>query len=137
MPAGFFIDSSTLPRRTCLKGAKTIDRVSASVHSYVYQEGAVAFPDPLDRPSRTVITGEGGAAPSRTKHAVRTEDGRLRRLTPEELEQLNGFPRGWTRHPGVTDARRAFLMGNALVVGIVRAIGDSLAANLAREPDDS
>jgi DNA (cytosine-5)-methyltransferase 1 len=48
-----------------------------------------------------------------------------RRLLPVELERLNGFPDGWTA--GMPDTKRAFCMGNALVVGLVRRIGDALA----------
>ena len=51
-------------------------------------------------------------------------DGRFRRLTPVEMERLNGFPDNWTE--GITDGRRAFLMGNALVVGIVARISSVL-----------
>ena len=48
----------------------------------------------------------------------------LRRLTPVELERLNGFPDNHTE--GVSDGKRAFLMGNALVIGIVDTIGFNL-----------
>ena len=86
----------------------------------------MAFPDNLDQPSRTIITGEGGAAPSRFKHVIRTKSGRYRRLLPIELERMNMFPDNHTLHPEVTDGRRAFLMGNALVCGIIEQIGKSL-----------
>ena len=86
----------------------------------------MAFPDYLDKPSRTMITGEGGSAPSRFKHVVQTPSGRYRRLIPIELERLNMFPDNHTYHPEVSDGRRAFLMGNALVCGIVEIIGKSL-----------
>lgn len=36
------------------------------------------------------------------------------------------FPDNHTYHPEVSDGRRAFLMGNALVCGVVREIGKSL-----------
>ena len=78
-------------------------------------------PDSLDKPSRTIITGEGGSAPSRFKHVIQTSNGRLRRLTPVELERLNMFPDNHTS--GVPDGRRAFLMGNALVTGVVERVG--------------
>ncbi|TXC79112.1 DNA (cytosine-5-)-methyltransferase [Paraburkholderia azotifigens] len=107
------------------KGAKTIPRNKGGF-DYTYSEGAMLFPDALDKPARTIITSEGGSSPSRTKHAIREASGRIRRLTPEELEQLNGFPRGFTAHPGVSDVTRAMLMGNALVVGLVRRIGEAL-----------
>lgn len=126
VPPEFFIPNQDMQRWFDLKGAKSLERVSQSGHSYRYSEGRVPFPDPLDRPSRTIITSEGGATASRTKHAVRHADGRLRRLTPEELEVLNGFPRGFTAIPGVRESRRAFLMGNALVVGLVQLIGTAL-----------
>ena len=123
--------------------------------TYDYKEGPITFPDALDRPSRTMVTGEGGATPSRFKHVVefkptkgqvtrlelRNEDAMearkrlgmgvtkwLRRLTPVELERLNGFPDNHTE--GVTDGKRAFFMGNALVCGIVNRISMALGANL-------
>ena len=86
----------------------------------------MAFPDSLDKPSRTIITAEGGPSASRFKHVVLTPSGRYRRLIPLELERLNMFPDNHTCHPDVTDGRRAFLMGNALVCGIVQQIGKSL-----------
>ena len=122
----FFIDEASLPRWEYLKGSKREPRTSRSGHTYVYSEGAMAFPDALDRPSRTILTGEGGTSPSRSKHIIRTADGRYRRLVPDELDQLQGFPRGWT-DTGMTDGQRAFCMGNALVVGIPHAIGRVLA----------
>ena len=86
----------------------------------------MAFPDYLDQPSRTIITGEGGTAPSRFKHVVKTKSGRYRRLLPIELERMNMFPDNHTLHAEVSDGRRAFLMGNALVCGVVEEIGKSL-----------
>lgn len=127
VPEAFYVDGQQLARWQEVKGAKAKERVRSDGATWTYREGAVAFPDSLDRPSRTVITSEGGRAATRTKHAVQATDGRLRRLTPDELDQLNGFPRGFTSLNGVSDAKRAFLMGNALVVGIVARIGASLA----------
>lgn len=118
----FFIPNSQLKTWKYLKGAKKEPRVHrGSGTQYTYAEGTIAFPDPLDKPSRTILTGEGGSSPSRFKHVIKAPDGRLRRLTPIELERLNGFADDWTK--GVTDGRRAFLMGNALVVGVVAKIG--------------
>lgn len=127
VPEAFYLDESALQRWAYLKGAKSAVRVADNGHEYKYSEGPLPFPDPLDRPARTVITGEGGSAASRTKHVVRDVDGRLRRLTSEELEELNGFPRGFTRVEGVSEVKRAFLMGNALVIGLARHIGNALA----------
>lgn len=126
VPEEFFISEDELPKWQYEKGAKKINRVSKEGYEYVFSEGGMAFPDYLDRPSRTMITGEGGNAPSRFKHVVQTPSGRYRRLIPIELERLNMFPDNHTYHPEVSDGRRAFLMGNALVCGIVQEIGRSL-----------
>ncbi len=122
----FFISNEELPKWQYEKGAKKINRISKEGFEYVFSEGGMAFPDYLDKPSRTMITAEGGAAPSRFKHVVKTPSGRYRRLIPLELERLNMFPDNHTYHSEVSDGRRAFLMGNALVCGIVEQIGKSL-----------
>lgn len=126
VPEDFFISDKELPKWQYEKGAKKINRVSKQGFEYVFSEGGMAFPDYLDKPSRTMITGEGGSAPSRFKHVVQTPSGRYRRLIPIELERLNMFPDNHTYHPDVSDGRRAFLMGNALVCGVVQEIGKSL-----------
>lgn len=126
VPEEFFISEEELPKWQYEKGAKKINRISKEGFEYVFSEGGMAFPDNLDKPSRTMITGEGGNAPSRFKHVVLTPSGRYRRLIPIELERLNMFPDNHTYHPEVSDGRRAFLMGNALVCGIVQEIGRSL-----------
>ena len=126
VPEEFFISEEELPKWEYEKGAKKIERVSKEGFKYTFSEGGMAFPDYLDQPSRTIITGEGGTAPSRFKHVVKTESGRYRRLLPIELERMNMFPDNHTLHPEVSDGRRAFLMGNALVCGIVQEIGRSL-----------
>ena len=126
VPDEFFISDEDLPKWVYEKGAKKIERVSKEGYKYMFSEGGMAFPDSLDQPSRTIITGEGGTAPSRFKHVVKTKSGRYRRLLPIELERMNMFPDNHTLHPEVSDGRRAFLMGNALVCGIVEQIGKSL-----------
>ena len=125
IPAQYFIPRKDLPAWRYLKGAKSEARAAANGHRYAYSEGAMIFPDPLDRPSRTIITGEGGRGASRFKHVVNQDGRRFRRLTPVELERLNMFPDDHTA--GVSDAWRAFFMGNALVVGVVERIAKALA----------
>ena len=126
VPEEFFISDEELPKWQYEKGAKKIERVSKEGYKYLFSEGGMTFPDYLDQPSRTIITGEGGSSPSRFKHVVKTKSGRYRRLLPIELERMNMFPDNHTYHPEVSDGRRAFLMGNALVCGIVEQIGKSL-----------
>ncbi len=109
-----------------LKGSKSEIRQTKEGFKYNYSEGSMIFPDALDNASRTIITGEGGKSPSRFKHVVE-QNGRLRRLTPVELERLNMFPDNHTQLEGITDTKRAFFMGNALVVGIVKKLGEELS----------
>ena len=132
VPNEFFVVDDDVQKWEYLKGSKKLKRVNKQTgFEYDYSEGNMAFPDYLDRPSRTIITGEGGASPSRFKHIVRCPSGRYRRLTPVELERLNMFPDNHTE--GVSDVRRAFLMGNALVTGVVEKIGVSLLSQMEHE----
>ncbi len=124
VPDEFYLSKEDLKRWKYLKGAKNEPRKAANGFEFTYTEGGMIFPDPLDKPSRTIITGEGGKTPSRFKHVVETKKG-LRRLTPIELERLCMFPDNHTA--GQADARRAFFMGNALVVGVIDRLGKSLA----------
>ena len=121
----FRIPEEDFPKWEYLKGAKKEIRTSKNGFEYHYNEGGMIFPDALDKASRTIITGEGGKSPSRFKHVIQTEKG-LRRLTPLELERLNMFPDNHTLLEGISDTKRAFFMGNALVVGIIEKLSDAL-----------
>ncbi len=110
-----------------LEGAKSLQRKKRNGVVYTYDEGPIPFPDSIDRPARTIVTGEGGRSPSRFKHVIRFGKSGYRRLTPVELERLNGFRSNHTRLPGLSDSRRAFFMGNALVTGIVTKIATQIA----------
>lgn len=123
VPGEFFIDPDSIARWEYLKGSKREERIDKKTgFAYTYSEGSMSFPDPTDKPSRTLLTGEGGTGPSRFKHVIRCADGRLRRLVPDELDMLQGFPAGWT-DTGMTDGQRAFCMGNALVTSVPHRIG--------------
>ncbi|WP_240007043.1 DNA (cytosine-5-)-methyltransferase [Pseudaquidulcibacter saccharophilus] len=125
VPEKYYINEQDLHIWKYLKGAKKEKRINkASGFEYNYAEGGMVFPDALDKPSRTIITGEGGSAPSRFKHIIEDKTGRLRRLTPIELERLNMFPDNHTAE--ASDVRRAFLMGNALVTGVIEKIAASI-----------
>lgn len=124
IPKEFYINDEELEKWKYQKGKKSIERVHKTTgHKYLYTEGSMGFPDALDKPSRTIITGEGGVSASRFKHVV-CVNGKHRRLVPLELERLNMFPDNHTL--GVTDSKRAFLMGNALVVGIVQKLANTI-----------
>ena len=127
IPPEFFITEEQLKSWDYLKGAKKEPRKTKDGFEYFYSEGSMIFPDRLDVPSRTIVTGEGGTSPSRFKHVIKTKQGKYRRLTPLELERLNMFPDNHTKHDGVADTKRAFIMGNALVIGAIQKVGESLA----------
>ena len=129
VPEEFIITEEELPRWQYFKGAKKEVRTNASGFTYNYSEGKMGFPDALDKPSRTIITGEGGKAASRFKHVIKTKNGH-RRLTPLELERLNMFPDNHTQYDKISNTKRAFFMGNALVVGVVEQIGRILSQRI-------
>jgi DNA (cytosine-5)-methyltransferase 1 len=121
------------------------DTLAATTFAYGYKEGGLPFPDRVNGPGRTIITSEGGASVSRFKHVICevcaagkgqhktgadcVKGGKLRRLYPEELERMNGFSAEHSKtcqELKISDGKRAFFMGNALVVGVVRNIMESL-----------
>ena len=134
VPDEYWIDEKRLKEWKYLKGAKSIKRThKGSGTTYNYAEGKMAFPDLLTNPSRTILTAEGGNTPSRFKHIIQTKNG-YRRLTPVELERLNGFPDNWTQNGNfdnvVPDGKRAFFMGNALVIGLIERVGRIIAKEI-------
>lgn len=110
-----------------IKGGKRMKRTAKNGHEYIYSEGPVPMIDEWDKPARTMLTGEGSF--SRTTHIVKDrQSGRIRLLTPEEMERIQGFPTGWTEYALSDDgndkikmplSRRRFMMGNALVVNLI------------------
>ncbi len=126
----FYIPDNQLSRWDYFKGRKEEPRVNKNGFEYLYSEGKMDFPDNLDRPSRTIITSEGGKGPDRCRHVIIDQTGRYRRLIPLELERLNMFPDNHTLLEGVSNSKRAFLMGNALVTGIVTKVGEELVKRL-------
>lgn len=120
----YFLTKEKLEKFKFLKGGKKIPRIKPNGEPYTYSEGAMPFPDNLDTPARTMLTSESGI--SRTTHVIedyKTKKPRL--LTPKECERINGFPDDWT-NTGMTDKKRYFMMGNALVVGVIEKIGQEI-----------
>lgn len=127
----FYIQKDKLKKWRFLKGKKRIDRETKDGYKYVFAEGAVPFPDYLDRPGRTILTKE--PTLNRSSHVVRDpETHRLRVLTPIEMERLQGFDDDWT-NSGMPDRARYFCMGNALVVPMVTRMGEVLDEIISKE----
>ena len=116
-----------------VKGAKKINRKAANGHEYVFSEGPVPMIDEYDKPARTMLTSEGSF--SRTTHIVRDKKtGKIRLLTPIEMERIQGFPSDWTKECLVEGEKvempvnkRRFMMGNALVVNLVHQMEPQLS----------
>lgn len=125
IPDSFYIKSADIDKWTYLKGKKKEEKTNRAGYRYMYAEGAMPFPDDLNSPARTIITGEGGSSASRFKHVVSCKKG-YRRLIPIEFERLNMMPDNHTYIDGIADAKRVFFMGNALVVGVVEKLGREL-----------
>jgi DNA (cytosine-5)-methyltransferase 1 len=120
----YFLHEKDMPQWIYAKGAKNEQRKRRDGSTYWFSEGSVQFPEPLDKPSRTMLTSESQVG--RTSHVVVDKTtGHLRTLTPIECERLNGFPDNWT-NTGMPERMRYFCMGNALVVPLISQIGKAL-----------
>lgn len=112
---------TNLEKWNYLKGAKDILRKAGTPHEYHFREGAIAFPDSLEKPARTMLTSEGSL--NRSTHVIEDPNNKCYRLlTPLETERINGFPDNWT-DTGMPHNFRYFCMGNALVVGLIEKMG--------------
>lgn len=112
---------NNLEKWNYLKGAKDILRKAGTPHEYHFREGAIAFPDSLMKPARTILTSEGSL--NRSTHVIEDPKSKCYRiLTPLETERINGFPDNWT-DTGMPQSFRYFCMGNALVVGLIEKMG--------------
>ena len=128
--AKYLIDSADKQAKfEYMKGAKKINRVDKNGYDYVYSEGGMDFPDSLDKPGRTILTSE--ASINRSTHVIKDlATHKLRTLTPKECERMNGFEDDWTATglsgEEISDRKRYFLMGNALVVGLIEKMGKKI-----------
>jgi DNA (cytosine-5)-methyltransferase 1 len=117
----FYLDNQDLAKWEYMKGSKREVRKTREGFEYNYTEGAIPFPEFLDRPSRTMLTSE--STKNRSTHVIRDpHTNRLRFLTPQECEKLDGFEPGWTA-TGMPLRMRYFCLGNALVVGLIEKMG--------------
>lgn len=117
----FYLSEAQELKFEYLRGSKKIPRIDANGHEYYYSEGAMSPYDDLSLPGRTMLTSEGTI--NRSTHIIKDPiTNRMRFLTPIECERLNQFPDDWT-NSGMPIKRRYFMMGNALVCGIVSRLG--------------
>ena len=127
----YFLSEHQLEKFKFMKGSKKIPRVKPNGEAYFYAEGAMPFPDNLEGPARTMLTSESSI--NRSTHVVKDiNTGNLRFITPLEAERINGFPENWT-NTGMSNKKRYFMMGNALVVNVVKKIGNEIEKIIENE----
>lgn len=120
----FYLSINQIKKFEYLRGSKKISRKGANGYEYIYSEGSMSPYDDLNLPGRTMLTSEGTV--NRSTHVIMDPiTDKLRLLTPVECERLNQFPDNWT-DSGMPEKRRYFMMGNALVCGIIKVLGDKI-----------
>lgn len=120
-----YLSSEQINKFSELKGGFQTTKVSKTGFEYKYGMGRMPFPDPLEKPARTMVTSEHTI--SRMSHVVKDPgNGKLRLISAQEAEMINTFPRDWTKIEGITESNRYFTMGNALVVDLVTEIGKEI-----------
>lgn len=118
VPDKYFLVGDTFEKWKYLKGAKRIERTSRNGHKYTFSEGAIAFPDSIDKPARTMLTSESSL--NRSTHVILDpERNQMRLITPLEAERIQGFDDNWTGNVQMPEKFRYFCMGNALVVPMI------------------
>ncbi len=126
----FVVEDEKLEKWKYLKGSKRIERTSANGHKYIYSEGSMSFPENIDEPARTMLTSEGTT--NRSSHIIYDKDiEKYRILTPAECELIQMFPPNWT--DTMPRRNRYFMMGNALVTGIISRLEPRLKEIILNE----
>lgn len=127
----YIIKDKDLEKWQFLKGGKRIPRKRPDGTEYFYTEGNMAFPENPELPSRTMLTSEGTT--NRSSHAVYDNNiDAIRKITEVEAELLQMFPANWT-DTGMTSRQRYFMMGNALVTGIISRLEYKLRNIILKE----
>ena len=127
----YFLSDNECKKYEYLRGSKKIPRKDKNGFEYMYSEGAMSPYDILSLPARTMLTSEGTT--NRSTHIIKDpKEKKLRILTPVECERINQFPDNWT-NTGMPEKRRYFMMGNALVCGIIKKLGESINAFIEKE----
>lgn len=120
----YFLNKYQKEKFNYLRGAKKIQRKNKNGFLYTYAEGSMSAYDDLSLPARTMLTSEGTV--NRSSHIIMDpKENKLRILTPIECERINQFPDNRT-NTGMPEKRRYFMMGNALVCGIIKKIGKQI-----------
>jgi len=120
----YFLTDNEIKKYEFLRGSKKVPRKRPDGSEYFYSEGSMSPIDSLELPGRTMLTSEGNT--NRSTHIIIDPHlNKIRLLHPIECERLNQFPDDWT-NSGMPENRRYFMMGNALVCGIIQKLGKEI-----------
>lgn len=126
----YVVEDEKLKKWEYLKGSKRIKRTNKQGHEYYYSEGAMSFPEDLNSPARTMLTSEGTV--NRSSHIIFDDNiKKYRIITEVEAELIQMFPPNWT--DTMPRRRRYFMMGNALVTGIINRMEKDLREIIENE----
>lgn len=126
----YVVEDNSLDKWRYLKGSKRIKRVNKQGHEYYYSEGSMSFPEDINFPARTMLTSEGTL--NRSSHIIFDENiKKYRTITEIEAEMIQMFPPNWTNT--MPKRKRYFMMGNALVTGIINRLEKSLREIIKNE----
>lgn len=126
----YLVTNEKLEKWKYLKGGKRIERKTKAGHSYIYSEGNMAFPENMEEPARTLLTSEGTT--NRSSHIIYdNKQKKYRTLTEIECEIIQMFPPNWT--DTMPKRNRYFMMGNALVTGIISRLEPTLKKIIENE----
>ena len=126
----YVVEDEKLKKWEYLKGSKKIKRTNKQGHEYYYSEGAMSFPEDLNSPARTMLTSEGTV--NRSSHIIFDDNiKKYRIITEVEAELIQMFPPNWT--DTMPKRRRYFMMGNALVTGIINRMEKDLREIIENE----
>lgn len=126
----YVVEDEKLKKWEYLKGSKRIKRTNKQGHEYYYSEGAMSFPEDLNSPARTMLTSEGTV--NRSSHIIFDDNiKKYRIITEVEAELIQMFPPNWT--DTMPKRRRYFMMGNALVTGIINRMEKDLREIIENE----
>lgn len=128
--SAYVVEDEKLDKWKYLKGSKKIERTNKDGHKYFYSEGSMSFPEDINSPARTMLTSEGTL--NRSSHIIYDENiKKYRILTEIEAELIQMFPPNWTNT--MPKRKRYFMMGNALVTGIINRMEADLREIILNE----
>lgn len=121
----YIIPEDRLEKFQFLRGHKKIKRKKPNGEIYYYTEGSMSPHDDLSLPARTMLTSE--RSTNRSTHIILDPYlNKMRYITPIEAERFQDFPDNWT-NTGMSESRRYFMMGNALVSGLISLMEKQLS----------